>query len=60
MVRLLQKNIKLTCISKGEENHKHVKKVRKLLYGKGEGDTTLVSTVSPARTEMLICMMQFD
>lgn len=39
---------------------KPCQKVRKLLYGKGEGDTTLVSTVSPARTEMLICMMQFD
>lgn len=39
---------------------KACQKVRKLLYVKGEGDTTLVSTVSPARTEMLICMMQFD
>lgn len=34
MVRLLQKNIKL--ISKGEENHKHVKKLENYFSEKGK------------------------
>lgn len=56
-------------ISKGEENHKYVKKFDgKLLDGKqwwgggvgGVCATALVSTILPTRNKHLICIMHFN